>query len=124
MLHATFDIARWEEIPIQEWEGGKLTRASIVKRYSGDIEGEAVQEYLMSYGPDGGASFVGIERMDGTAGGRSGVLVLREVGRFTGGAARATVTVVGGSGALEGASGTGEMVADPAGRISLGLVTT
>lgn len=120
-LRATFDIAKWDERPVEEWEGGKLTHASILKRYSGDLDGEAVQEYLMSYAADGTASFVGIERMSGTAGGRSGALVLQQVGTFADGVARATLNVVGASGDLEGATGAGEMVADPAGRVTLDL---
>ena len=121
-LDATFDIQKWEETPVEEWEGGKLTHASITKRYAGDLEGVAVQEYLMSYSADGSATFVGIARIQGSAGGRGGALVLQQVGRFADGAARATLTVVGASGGLEGAAGTGEMVADPAGRVTLDLV--
>jgi hypothetical protein len=120
-MEATFEIAGWDEKTIDEWEGGKLTRASVSKRYSGDVEGEAVLEYLMSYGADGTAEFVGIERVKGTAGGREGVLVLRQVGTFADGAAKATLTVLCGTGDLAGARGSGDMVADPAGRITLDL---
>jgi hypothetical protein len=120
-LQATFEIAAWDESPVEEWEGGKLTRATIAKRYAGDIEGEAVLEYLLSYRPDGTAAFVGIERVTGTAAGRNGALVLQQAGTFAGGAAKATLTVVDGSGDLTGASGTGELVADPAGRVTLDL---
>jgi hypothetical protein len=120
-LRATFDIAGWDESPVEEWEGGKLTRASVKKRYSGDIEGEAVLEYVLTYAPDGTAPFVGLERVTGVAGGRRGALVLQQVGVFADGAAKATLTVVGSSGEFEGASGTGEMVADPGGRVTLDL---
>lgn len=120
-LQATFEIVNWDEKPVQEWDGGKLTRASVTKRYAGDVAGDAVLEYVMSYGRDGTAAFVGIERVTGAAGGRQGSLVLRQVGTFDGQAARATLTVVGGSGRLEGASGTGDMVADPSGRVTLDL---
>ncbi len=120
-LRATFEIVNWDEKPVEEWDGGKLTPASVTKRYSGDVEADAVLEYVMSYGPDGTAAFVGIERVTGTAGGRQGALVLQQVGLFEGSAAKATLTVVGGSGGLDGASGTGDMVADPAGRITLDL---
>ena len=122
-LQATFEIQKWDETPVEEWAGGKLTRASIVKRYTGDVDGEAVLEYLMAYRPDGSAAFVGIERVTGTADGRRGALVIQQVGNFADGAARATLTVVGASGDLEGAGGTGDMVADPAGRITLDLTT-
>jgi hypothetical protein len=120
-LKATFDIVNWDEKPVQEWEGGKLTRASVSKRYSGDIEGDAVLEYLLGYRPDGTAAFVGLERVTGTAGGRQGALVLRQVGTFADGAAKATLTVVGGSGDLEGAGGSGDLIADPGGRVTLDL---
>ena len=81
-LQATFEIVTWDEKPVEEWDGGKLTRASVTKRYSGDVEGDAILEYVMSYGPDGTAAFVGIERVTGTAGGRQGALVLHQVGLF------------------------------------------
>lgn len=95
--------------------GGRL------KRYSGDLEGEAVLEYLLSYGADGTATFVGLERLTGRAGDREGAIVLRQVGTFADGAAKADITIVGGSGGLERARGSGEMVADPAGRVTLDL---
>ena len=120
-LDATFEIVKWDETPVEEWDGGKLTHASIVKRYAGDVEGDARQEYLMSYAADGTASFVGLERVNGRAAGRAGALVLQQVGRFAEGAARASLSVVGATGGLEGARGTGEMVADPAGRVTLDL---
>jgi hypothetical protein len=47
--------------------------------------------------------------------------VLRHIGTFADGAAKSDLTVVGGSGDFEGAAGTGNMVADPGGRVSLEL---
>lgn len=121
-LDATFDIAGWDEKPFEEWEGGKLTRASVSTKYAGDIEGASVLEYLMSYGADGSVAYVGIERVTGVvAGGRHGSLVLRHIGTFTDGAAASELTVVGGSDDFEGAAGAGSMVADPVGRVSLDL---
>ena len=120
-LEATFDIAGWDENPFEEWDGGKLTRASVSTKYAGDIEGESVLEYLMSYGADGSVAYVGIERVTGAAGGRTGGLVLRHIGTFTDGAAKSELTVVGGSGDFEGAAGAGSMVADPGGQVSLDL---
>jgi hypothetical protein len=120
-LEATFDIAGWDEKPFEEWDGGKLTRASVSTKYAGDIEGESVLEYLMSYGADGSVAYLGIERVTGTAGGRTGGIVLRHIGTFTDGAATSELTVVGGSGGFDGAAGAGSMVADPSGRVSLEL---
>jgi hypothetical protein len=122
-VQATFEIQSWDEQPFDEWDDGKLTKASITKRYSGDIEGDAVLEYLLAYRPDGTAGFVGIERITGAFDGRDGALVLQQVGSFADGAAVATLTVLGGSGDLAGATGDGDMVADPSGRVTLELST-
>ena len=47
-MKATFEIQSWDEKPFAEWDDGKVTKASITKRYSGDIEGDAVLEYLLA----------------------------------------------------------------------------
>ncbi len=122
-MKATFEIQSWDEKPFAEWDDGKVTKASITKRYSGDIEGDAVLEYLMAYRPDGTAGFVGIERITGTVDGRDGALVVQQVGNFADGAAVATLTVLGGSGDLADATGDGDMVADPSGRVTLEIST-
>lgn len=120
-LEATFEIAGWDEQPYVEWEGGKLTRASVSTKYAGGIEGGSVLEYLMSYAADGSVTYVAMERVNGTASGRSGGLVLRHIGTFSDGAAKSELTVVGGSGDFDGAAGAGTMVADPGGRVSIDL---
>jgi Protein of unknown function (DUF3224) len=119
-ISATFEIKGWDEKPFDETSGGaKLTKASVAKEYSGDIEASSATEWLMAYQPDESAVFVGLERINGTIGGRSGTLVLRHVGAFEDGAAKATLTIVSGTDQLQGATGGGTLVADPAGRISL-----
>ncbi len=120
-MDATFEITGWDEQPVSEWDDGKLTHAAITKTYAGDIEGEAVLEYLLAYRADGTAGFVGIERITGRAGDREGGLVLRQIGDFADGAAKAELTVIGGSGGFEGATGEGDLVADPSGRVTLDL---
>ena len=107
---ATFQVKSWEENPFNEMEGGpKLTRASITKSFSGDIEGEASLEYLMMYRADGTASFTGLERIVGSVGGRAGSFVLEHRGTFAEGTAKATWSVVPGSGTgeLNGLRGEG-----------------
>jgi uncharacterized protein DUF3224 len=64
--NARFAIKSWDEKPYGEREDlPKLTRASVAKTYTGDIEGEAQVEYVMMYRKDGSATFVGIERVIG-----------------------------------------------------------
>lgn len=105
-----FRVTAWDEKPYDEIEGGaKLTRASITKSFSGDIEGEGKLEYLMVHRDDGSASFIGLERVVGRLGDRSGSFVLQHTGTFEGGTAKATWIVVPGSGAggLRGLRGEG-----------------
>ena len=121
-VDATFDVASWDEEPFDTAVGGsKLTRASVQKKYSGDVEGTSATEWLMSYNTDGSAAFVGLERIKGKIGGHQGTLVLQHVGEFRDGSAKATLTVVGGTDELGQVTGSGDFLADPAGSISLSL---
>jgi hypothetical protein len=111
---ATFEIKKWDEKPYQEIEGGsKLTRASVIKVYRGDITGDATSESLMFYRADGTAVFTGLERIVGSIGGRAGSFVLQATGIYRDGKATCDCTVVSDSGAgdLRGLSGEGRYVA-------------
>ena len=108
---ATFAVNAWNEKPYDEMNGlPKLTRASVSKSYQGDIQGEGKLEYLMMYRDDGSANFVGLERVVGSVGGRSGSFVLQHSGAFKSGIATVTLLVVAGSGTgdLRGLGGDGE----------------
>ena len=100
--NARFTIKGWDEKPYSEVQGlPKLTRATVSKTFSGDIEGESQVEYLMMYRSDGSASFVGLERVVGRLNGKSGSFVLQRVGTFEGGQAKESYSVVSGSGTGE-----------------------
>ncbi len=121
-VKAAFEIAGWDEVPFDEARGvAKLTRASVKKTYTGDITGTSATEWLMAYEPDQSAIFVGIERIKGTVAGKKGSLVLQHVGAFKDGAAKAELTILSGTGALKGSAGTGTLLADPKGSVSLSL---
>lgn len=108
--NAKFKMKSWDEKPYDEIEGGpKLTRATVAKSYSGDIEGDGTVEYLMIHREDGSASFVGLERVVGSIGDRRGSFVLEHKGTFEGGTAKITWSVVPGSGTgdLSGLRGEG-----------------
>ena len=107
---STFEVKKWDEKPYSELDGGaKFTRASVAKTFHGDIEGEATLEYIMFYPGDGTAGFVGLERIVGRIGNRSGSFVLQHTGSDDGRAAKATYFVVPGSGTgdLRGLKGEG-----------------
>lgn len=110
IANARFAIKGWDEQPYSEGEKlPKLTRASVNKTYTGDIDGEGQVEYLMMYRADGSASFVGHERITGSIAGRRGSFVLERTGVFEGGLAKESYTVVDGSGTgeLKGLRGEG-----------------
>jgi Protein of unknown function (DUF3224) len=108
--HARFAIKSWEERAYSEGQDlPRLTRASVAKTFTGDIEGDGQVEYLMMYRDDGSATFVGLERIVGRIGGKTGSVVLQRTGVFEGGQAKETYSVVPGSatGELRGLRGDG-----------------
>jgi len=108
--NARFAIRNWDEKPYRDEPGlPKLTRASVTKTFTGDLEGEGQVEYLMVYRRDGSATFVGLEAIVGRIGGRTGSFVLQRTGVFESGLAKERYTVVAGSatGELQGLTGDG-----------------
>jgi len=108
--NARFAIKTWDEKPYGEGPDlPKLTRASVAKSFTGDLEGEGHVEYLMTYRADGSATFVGLERVVGRLGGKTGSFVLQRTGVFEEGTAKETYSVVPGSatGELQGLRGEG-----------------
>ena len=108
--NARFAIKNWDEKPYSEGQDlPKLTRASVTKTFSGDIEGEGQVEYLMMYRSDGSATFVGLERVVGRIGAKTGTFVLQRIGVFESGQAKESYSVIPGSatGELQGLLGDG-----------------
>jgi len=107
---ARFAITSWDEKPYSEGKDlPRLTRASVKKTFTGDIEGEGHVEYLMMYRSDGTATFVGLERVVGRIAGKTGTWVLQRIGVFENGQAKESYSVVPGSatGELAGLVGDG-----------------
>jgi hypothetical protein len=107
---ARFAIQTWDETPFSEGDDlPKLTRASVARTFTGDIEGEGHVEYLMLYRDDGSATFVGLERVVGRIGSRTGSFVLQRTGVFEHGQAKESYSVIPGSatGDLRGLKGDG-----------------
>jgi hypothetical protein len=109
-MHATgkFKVTSWDEKPVHG-DGAKVTHASVEQKFSGDIRGEGSVEWLMCYREDETADFVGLQRVAGQVGERSGSFVLQTVGSFDGSEAKGDWKVVPGSGSgeLQGLSGEG-----------------
>jgi hypothetical protein len=101
----TYQPAAYE----QPAEGPVLVRIHVEERFSGDIQGEGVVEFLQAASADGSASFVGIERVTGTIAGREGTFLLQDAGTVAGDVVSGEWFVVPGSGTgeLAGLRGTG-----------------
>ena len=125
-IKAAFEIGSWDETPFEDADSDgaeetKLTEALVTKRYSGDIEGTSTTKWLMAYAPDKSATYVGVEHITGTVGGRRGGVVLMHDGEYADGVATAILRIVSGTGELTGATGSGKFRADPAGTLLLDL---
>jgi hypothetical protein len=97
--NARFAIKNWDEKAYSEGQDlPRLTRATVTRTFTGDIDGESQVEYLMMYRGDGSASFVGLERVVGRIGARTGTFVLQRTGVFEGGQAKEAYFVIPGSG--------------------------
>jgi hypothetical protein len=110
IARGTFEVTSWDERPFAKiGEGGKLTKASVKAKLSGDVAGEATTEWLMCYASEKDATYIGFQKMDCTIEGTRGSFVVETNGTFDGEKARGTWSVVpnSGSGELAGISGEG-----------------
>ena len=108
-----FTTKAWDEKPYTEIDGDrKLTRTRAVFAYEGELEGEGTIDYLMAYCPNGLGNFVGLERIVGRLGGRSGSFVIQHTGTFDPKAVYTHWEFVPGSGTgeLQGLTGSGDFV--------------
>jgi hypothetical protein len=103
--NALITVHRYEPAPYDEpTEGPALTRIHVEESFSGDIAGDGVVEFLQAARADGSASFVGIERVSGSVGGRTGTFLLQDAGTVDGNVVSGNWSVIPDSG-TEGLSG-------------------
>jgi hypothetical protein len=115
--HATgkINVKTYEPTPYdQPEEGPALVRIHVVEDFAGDIAGEGVATFLQVTRGEDEASFVGIERVTGSVGGRSGTFILQDQGTLKGSTVSGTWFVVPGSGTgeLRGLRGEGGFTAE------------
>jgi len=97
-------------IPFDESaEGPSLVEVQLTETFSGDIEGESSVRVLQAARKDGSMSFVGLQRVRGAVGGRTGSFLLQPQGTVVGKETHADWSVVPGSGTgdLKGLRGDG-----------------
>ena len=110
--HATgqINVTTYDPAPYdQPGEGPALTKIHVVEEFSGDIQGEGVATFLQTTIGEAEASFVGVERVTGSVGGRAGTFVLQDQGSVKDAVVSGDWFVVPGSGTgdLQGLRGEG-----------------
>ncbi len=122
--HATFQVKTWDEKTVNEVDGRlKITRASVVFAYTGDLEAQSAMEYVMAYRDDGSAAVLGVERITGRLHGKAGSFVVESRGGYADGTARGEVTIVkdSGTGDLASIAGHGTAVSTKEGKTAFEL---
>ena len=110
----SFEVRGGTEDPYDELDGGiKLTHASGTQTFRGDIDGDGDVHWLMLYRADKTARFVGLQRITGSVGGRTGSFVAAAEGDHDGTGSTITFSIIAdsGTGGLKGITGDGSLVA-------------
>lgn len=108
--HGTFSVDSSFPPPLHAADGVTLGRARFDKRFTGGLEATSFVEMLYARTPDPTcATYVAIERIEGTLCGRSGSFVVHHVGVRDGTTDSLTLSIVPGSGTGELAGVTGSM---------------
>jgi hypothetical protein len=108
-------VRTYEPTPYDQLaEGPALSRIHVEEEFSGDIEGTGVVEFLQAQVSEDAASFVGLERVSGSVGGRAGTFLLQDQGTLSGTTVSGDWFVVPGSGTAElaGLRGQGGFTAE------------
>lgn len=114
----TFDLDIYDEQPpYDECEDTKLARVRVDKTFYGGMAGTSTAELITVHTAAGPASYVGIERFEGTLGGRSGGFVLHHNAATDAGKSWMTWQIVQttGTGELAGVRGEGQIIIAPNG---------
>lgn len=112
---ARIEVHTYEPLTYEDSGGGTdLVEIHVTESFHGDIEGQGVVRFLQAMRADGSASFVGIERVTGSVGGRSGTFLLQDVGTVEGSVVSGMWFVIPGSGTgdLAGLRGEGDFTAN------------
>ena len=120
---STFEITAWEPAEYDNRDGVALTRTHVAKVFQGDLVGDSTAELLMAGTASGSAVYVGLERISGQLGGRSGSFVLAHNAAMAGDEQFLTLTIMrdSGTGDLQGIRGEGTITIGPDGGHTLTL---
>jgi Protein of unknown function (DUF3224) len=103
-----FDLTSWDEQAYDDADGARLVKVRNTKAFEGGISGTSTTELLQAIAGDGGAAYVGMERVTAEVDGRKGTFVLRHSASMTadgGGDMRVDVVPGSATGDLAGLGG-------------------
>jgi uncharacterized protein DUF3224 len=112
VVTSSFENDSWDEVPNESWKEDTLSRASIVKTFTGEIVGTSKVESIMLRTADNGPMvYVGVERFDCTIDGKTGGFVLIHDATMVDGVHDSSWRILEGTGTgeLAGIAGTGEI---------------
>lgn len=107
---AAITVKKYEPVAYdQSTDAPVLSKIHVEETFDGDIKGDGAVEFLQAARADGSASFVGIERVTGSVGDRTGSFLLQDKGTVEGNIVSGEWFVIPGSGTgeLSGLRGTG-----------------
>jgi hypothetical protein len=102
------EVHSWETAAFDTAAGPSLNEIRVTEAFVGDITGTGSARMLQTLRADGSASFVAVERVEGTLDGRKGSFVLQDAGTLVGAQVEGSWFVVPGSGTGELAGLRGE----------------
>ncbi len=106
----SFDILSGNEDTYETRDGGaRLAHAWGDQKFGGDITGDGNVHWLITYAADKTARLVGLQRIKGSIGGRSGSFMIEATADHTGTSSYGSWSIVddSGTGDLAGITGTG-----------------
>ncbi len=106
-LETTIKIDNWDEKPSEEYDDGtKVAHAVVALTEGNDGLRTGHLESVLYYGADGTSSYVGVLHLDAELDGKSGSFTALGNGEYDGTTASSTMPIIGGTGELDGITGS------------------
>ena len=107
-------VKTYQAAAYQTGDGPALNQLDVTETFTGDVQADGVARMLQAQRTDGSASFVAMERVTGTIGGKQGSFLLQDQGSVEGNRVKGTWFGIAGSGTggLGGLRGEGSFEAE------------
>ena len=106
-IKTTIKIDNWDEKPSAEYgDGTKVAHAVVSLTEGNDGLSTGHLESVLYYGADGTSSYVGVLHLEGELDGKSGSFTALGNGEYDGTTASSKMPIIGGTGELDGITGS------------------